>query len=425
MEYNDAIDYINGTSWTGKVPGLGRITQLLHTLGDPQDKLRFVHIAGTNGKGSCAAMLASVLKAAGYKTGLFTSPYLHRFNERMRINGLEIDDAGLAALVERIKPAADAMTDHPSEFELTTAAAMLYFAETDCGAVVLETGLGGRFDATNVIKAPECCVITNIGLDHTGVLGSTVEEIAGEKAGIIKDGCPCVLYCQSENVMDVIRRACRERKAPLTITQPAALTPGFDSTDGQSFTYKGEEYALPLLGRAQLYNAAACIETVGLLNNRGFSIDSLALEAGLYAVEWPARFEILTDEPYFVLDAAHNPQGIQTTAENLKSYFPHQRRVILIGVMADKNWREMADIMAAVGDEFITVSPQSSRALPAGELAEYIESLGKPVRVSDSVEDGVRMALSMGDDSTMICAVGSIYMAGDIRGCFGLGGKNI
>lgn len=425
MNYSEAIEYINGTSWLGKRPCLDRISELMDRLGNPQEGLRFIHVAGTNGKGSCAAMLASILKAAGYKTGLYTSPYLSHFTERMRVNGREIDGARLADLVSAVKPQADAMADHPSEFEMTTAAALLYFKAEDCGAVVLEAGLGGRFDATNVIASPECSVIMNIGLDHTAVLGDTVEKIAAEKAGIIKPGSPCVLYCQQESVMDVVRASCADAGSSLTVTDPAQLTPMFDSRDGQTFSYRGTEYALPLLGRNQLYNAAAALDAADVLRSRGFDIDGHAAEAGLYAVEWPARFELVSDNPWFVVDAGHNPQGAATTAENLKNYFPDERRVIMMGVMADKNWRAMADILAAAGDEFVAVTPQSPRALPAEALAEYIGGLGKPATVCETVEDGVRAAMERAGEDGMVCAVGSIYMCGPIRACFGLGGRTI
>ncbi len=247
MDYKEALEYINKTEWFGSRPGLERITELLEKLGNPQNGMKFIHIAGTNGKGSCAAMTASVLKAAGYKTGLFTSPYLYRFNERMQINGKQIDDDVLAADVSLVKIAADAMADHPTEFELMTAAAMVWFKEQNCDIVVLEVGLGGRLDATNVIKAPEACVIMNIGLDHTAVLGNTVEQIAEEKAGIIKPGADCVLYQQSQSVTEIVRERCDEVGARLHVADFSELHSEFDSLFGQSFTYRGEVYALPLL----------------------------------------------------------------------------------------------------------------------------------------------------------------------------------
>lgn len=425
MTYNEAIEYINGTSWLGKTSCLDRIRELMEKLGDPQKGLKFVHIAGTNGKGSCAAMTASVLKAAGCKTGLYTSPYLARWNERIRVNGRSIEDDEIASITAEIRPIADAMDDHPSEFELATAAAFMYFRDKGCDIVVLETGLGGRFDATNIIDAPECAVITRIGLDHTAVLGGTVEEIAAEKAGIIKRNRPCVLYSQPENAAAVIRNVCAQKNAALTATEPGAIVPQFDSTDGQSFTYRGEEYALPLLGRSQLYNAAVVIDTVGVLRSSGWSIDSHALETGLYAVSWPARFEIVSDDPYFVVDGGHNPQCMESVAANLLEYFPDKRRVVLLGVMADKDWRGMVDALVPAADEFVATQPANERALDYRELSQYIEGLGKPVSGSPYAEDAVRLAMSLGGEEIAVCATGSIYMAGVIRGCFGLGGENL
>lgn len=425
MDCKEALEYMSGTSWQGKRPCLDRIAELMERLGNPQEGLKTVHLAGTNGKGSTAAMIASILKAAGYRTGLYTSPHLLRFSERIRVNGRAIEDGELADIVGRIKPLADAMADHPSEFELATAAAFVYFAEAKCDIAVLETGLGGRFDATNIIRAPECSVICRIGLDHTAVLGDTIEKIAAEKAGIIKPGRPCVLYSQPGEAEDVIKAACEKLNAPLAVTAPEALAPQFDSTDGQSFIYRGVEYALPLLGRTALLNAAAAIDTAGVLRSLGWDIGDHALEAGLYSVSWPARFEIVSDDPYFAVDGGHNPQCMESVAANLAEYFPDRRRIILLGVMADKDWRRMADILAPAADEFVVTQPSGERALPWHELAEYIESLGRPVTGCDSAEDAVRAALSLADENTAVCACGSIYMAGTIRGCFGLGGENL
>ena len=248
MNYQEALAYLNNVEFYGSKPGLERVGELLEKLGSPQKGMRFIHIAGTNGKGSCAAMTASILKAAGYKTGLFTSPYLYRFNERMQINGKQIDDEVLAELVTRVKPIAEAMDDHPTVFELMTATALLWYKEEQCDVAVLEVGLGGRFDATNIIDAPEVAVIMNIGLDHTEILGDTVEQIAFEKAGIIKSGCETVLFQQGEGVTAVVRRRCEELGVPLHIADFSQIHSEFDSLYGQSFTYRGESYALPLLG---------------------------------------------------------------------------------------------------------------------------------------------------------------------------------
>lgn len=420
MDYKEALAYIDGVAWFGSKPGLSRVTELLHALGDPQDRLKFVHIAGTNGKGSCAAMLASVLKAAGYKTGLFTSPYLYRFNERMQINGEEIGNEVLADIVTRVSVPAEKMEDHPTEFELMTAAAMLWYAEAGCDIVVLETGLGGRFDATNVISRPEVSVIMNIGLDHTKVLGDTVEQIAAEKAGIIKPGCPCVLYQQSESVTRVIRDRCVETGSALTVADFSAIKTEFDSLEGQVFTYKGDAYAIPLLGAHQRKNAAVVIEATEVLRRRGWKLPQEDVEHGLYAVSWPARFEPVSEEPYFIVDGGHNPQCAQTVAENLKNYFPLCRRVLLMGVLADKDYKSLSEILAPEADEFVCVTPSSDRALPAEKLAELLRTFGKPVTVCESIKAGVSAAIDAAGPEGMVCAVGSLYMVGEIRACFDL-----
>ena len=420
VTYREAIEYINGVRWLGSKPGLERIRELLRRLGEPQKKLKFVHIAGTNGKGSCAAMLASVLRAAGYRTGLFTSPYLWRFNERMQLNGRPIEDEVLAGITERLKPAAETMEDHPTEFEMMTAAALLWYAEEKCDVVVLEVGLGGRLDATNVIERPEVSVIMNIGLDHTEILGDTLEKIAFEKAGIVKPGCPCVLYAQTEGVERGVREVCAERGAPLRVADFAAIRPEFDSLEGQVFTYKNNAYAIPLLGAHQLKNAAVAIEAADVLRGRGWRIDQTALEHGLYAVSWPARFELLREEPPFVVDGGHNVQCAETVADNLRRYFPDRRRILLIGVLADKDVDGMLRVLAPAADAFVCVTPDSPSALPAEALAERLHPFGKPVTVCAGIPEGVSEARAEAGDEAAVCAVGSLYMAGEIRYCMGM-----
>lgn len=419
MNYKEALDYINGVSWLGSKPGLERVSELLTRLGEPQSKLRFVHVAGTNGKGSTSVMLASVLRRARLKTGLFTSPYVNRFNERMQINGHEIGDEELADVVERIKPHADAMDDHPTEFEMMTAAALLWFCEQGCDVVVCEVGLGGRLDATNVIPYPECSVITNIGLDHTAILGDTLSEIAYEKAGIIKNGCPVVLYQQSYEVTEVIRDVCCERGCELTVPDFDDIVPEFDSRDGQVFSYRGASYAIPLLGAHQLRNAVTVIETVNVLRKRGFEISDDELEAGLYAVSWPARFEILRDDPWFVVDGGHNPQCAEALRDCILKYFPNEKRVLLMGVLADKDYRSIVKILAPLFDAFVTVTPNSPRALDAKDLAALFEEYGREVKTADSIRDGVGLAVGMAQSlGAMVCACGSLYICGEIRECF-------
>lgn len=420
MEYKEAIEYINGGRWFGGRTGLDRMRELMEKLGDPQKELRFVHIAGTNGKGSCAAMLASILKAAGYRTGLFTSPYLSRFNERMQINGKQIEDAALAETVADIRDAADGMDEHPNVFEMVTATALLWFGREKCDIVVLETGLGGRLDATNIIDCPEAAVIMNIGLDHTERLGDTVGKIAAEKAGIIKPGCDVVLYEQGAEATETVRARCEALGARLRIPAFAGITQEFDSLYGQSFSYKGESYALPLLGSCQLRNAATAIETVDVLRERGWKLAQGDVEHGLYAVNWPGRFELIHDEPYFVVDGGHNPQCAQTVVENIGQYFPNARRIMLVGVLADKDYKNMLKILNFKADEYVCITPPSPRALPAEELAKELRRFGKPVTVCAAIEDGVAAATDAAGAQDLVCAVGSLYSVGRIRACFDL-----
>ena len=421
MTYKEALDYISSVERFGSRPGLSRVTELLEKLGQPHKGMKFVHIAGTNGKGSCAAMMASVLKTAGYKTGLFTSPYIFRFNERMQINGKQIDDEVLAEIVEKVKPAAESMEDHPTEFELMTAAALLWYKQENCDIVVLEVGLGGRFDATNIIDAPEAAVIMNIGLDHVNILGDTVEQIAFEKAGIIKPGCDVVLYQQDKSVVEVIRQRCEEEDARLHIADFSAIKPEFDSLMGQSFKFHDDIYAIPLLGAHQLKNAAVVLEAVEVLRARGWKLEQSDVEHGMYAVSWPGRFELINDEPEFIVDGGHNPQCAQSVRENLLSYFPESYRVLLIGVLRDKDFENLTDILNTVAHEYVCISPDNPRALPAAELADSLEKYGKNVTVCTSIEDGVETAMDIAAaKGGMVCAVGSLYSVGDIRAYFEL-----
>lgn len=418
MNYTESLDYLLASEWFGSKPGTERVGGLLEKLGNPQEGLKYIHITGTNGKGSCAAMAASVLKAAGYKTGLYTSPYLYRFNERMQINSKQIDDEVLAELMTRVRPAADAMEEHPTVFEMITAAALLWFKEESCNVVVLEAGMGGSGDATNVISAPEAAVIMNIGLDHVGILGNTVEEIAREKAGIIKRGCDCVLYEQSESVEGIVRERCEAEGVSLRVADFSAISSEFDSLFGQSFTYRGEPYALPLLGAHQLKNAAVVLELVEVLRARGWKLEQTDVEHGLYAVSWPGRFELLSDEPMFVVDGGHNPQCALTVRDNLLHYFPDSRRILLMGILRDKDYASLTDILDETADEYICISPDSPRALSAEELGEHLKRYGKPVTVCESIKDGVTAALEHCGENDMVCAVGSLYSVGEIRACF-------
>lgn len=420
MTAEEALNFIHEKMWRGSKPGLDRTRLLLKALGDPQDSLRFIHISGTNGKGSIAAMLASILTAAGHVTGLYTSPYITRFNERMQVDGQPISDGELAELTALCAPAALAMEDRPTEFELVTAIAFLFFKRRGCGVVVLETGMGGRLDSTNVIKDPLCTVISNIGLDHTRELGDTVEKIAAEKAGIIKPLRPTVIYDLPPSVRAVILEKCREAGSPLYAADFGQIISETDGTDGQTFSYKSHRRLfLPLLGEHQLKNAAVALETVDLLRENGVEIGESAVPDGLKSTVWPARFEILSENPCFVLDGGHNPQCAETVAENLRRYFPGRKTVILFGVLADKDVDGLASILNTAADEFFTITPNSPRALSAEALAERLRVFGKSVTACGSIDQGVDAALAAAGDGGVVCAVGSLYSAGAIRAHFG------
>ena len=414
MTIEQAMELIHGVAWRGSRPGLARVRELLHRLGDPQDGLQFVHIAGTNGKGSTAAMLASILRAAGYTTGLFTSPYLERFAERMQVNGVPVPDAEFAAVCEALQPCIAAMDDPPTEFELVTAAAMLWFRRRGCDVVVLEVGLGGRLDATNVIAAPACAVITNIGLDHTEILGDTLAQIAREKAGILKPGTRAVSYPQTPEVRAVLHEICAQRGIPLTEVDAAAIAPLTDGVDGQTFTYRGAEYTLPLLGAHQLRNAAVALTTVEVLRRRGWRISEDAVRRGLASVTWPGRFQVVRRRPTVILDGGHNPQCMESLAAAIREYLPGQPVTVLTGVLADKDFGQMYDALAPLAARFITVTPPNPRALDASELAAFLRRYGKPVTACGSVADGVRQMLAdTPRDGAAVCC-GSLYLLGDV-----------
>lgn len=416
----EAIAFIHEKVWQGSKPGLARTRELLSKMGDPQKRLRFVHIAGTNGKGSTSAMLASILRAAGLTTGLYTSPYISEFSERMQIGGKQVSGEELGSITEFCAPLALSMEDRPTEFELVTAIAMEYFARGNCDVVVLETGMGGRLDSTNVIENPLCSVITNIGLDHTRELGDTVEKIAAEKAGIIKRGCPTVTYELPESILDVISARCREMYSPLTRADFGAIKTISDSRKGQLFSYREfENLALPLLGSHQLKNAAVALEAVKVLRSRGYTISDEAIRRGLCETEWPARFEIVSEKPFFIVDGGHNPQCAETVRDNLLKYFPDTKRVILFGVLADKDYMGQAELLNAAADAFVTITPKSSRALGAAELAEKLKIFGKPVTACKSIESGIKQAIGLAGEGGTVCSVGSLYTAGLVRAYFG------
>lgn len=420
MTYEEALSYIHSICWKGSKLGLDRTRELLGKLDDPQKELKFIHIAGTNGKGSTAAMLSSILEEAGYQVGLYTSPFINRFNERMQVNHQPIPDEELAALTEYVRPYADAMADSPTEFELITALAMVWFARQKCDIVVLEVGMGGELDSTNIIDVPEAAVIAAMGLDHVKELGPTMADIARAKAGIIKEGGRVVSYGGNPEADEVIAAVCRARNASLCQPDFSAIVPGDFSLEGQTFSYKGwRGLRIPLVGAYQMNNAAVVLETVEVLRQRGWNISDEAVRQGLADTRWPARFEVLRRDPVFIVDGGHNPHGIRATAESLSRLFPGRKITFVTGVMADKDVEHILGLIVPLADQFFTVRPDNPRAMDAGELAARIEAMGAKATACASVRDGVDRAIQAEGPHGVACALGSLYMSGEVRSCFG------
>lgn len=420
MTYEEALSYIHSICWKGSKLGLDRTRELLGKLDDPQKELKFIHIAGTNGKGSTAAMLSSILEEAGYRVGLYTSPFINRFNERMQVNHQPIPDEELAALTEYVRPHADAMADSPTEFELITALAMVWFARQKCDIVVLEVGMGGELDSTNIIDVPEAAVIAAMGLDHVKELGPTMADIARAKAGIIKEGGRVVSYGGNPEADEVIAAVCRARNASLCQPDFSAIVPGDFSLEGQTFSYKGwRGLRIPLVGAYQMNNAAVVLETVEVLRQRGWSVSDEAVRKGLADTRWPARFEVLRRDPVFIVDGGHNPHGIRATAESLRRLFPGRKITFVTGVMADKDVEHILGLIVPLADQFFTVRPDNPRAMDAGELAARIEAMGAKATACASVRDGVDRAIQAEGPHGVACALGSLYMSGEVRSCFG------
>lgn len=363
-------------------------------------------------------MLDAILRRAGYRVGLYISPYIQDFCERMQVDGENISGQDLAAITERVRREADGMEDHPSQFELVTAIAMEYFLQRRCDIVVLEVGMGGALDSTNVIDAPEAAVITNIGLEHTEYLGDTLEEIAATKAGIIKPGCSCVCYDGATEVTAVIRSVCAQNHVPLTCAGRFPVKTVRQDLNGQVFSWRGGEYQLSLLGPHQVRNAAVVLETVEALRERGWRIPEEAVRAGLREVKWPARLEILSREPLFILDGGHNPQCAEALMNSVGELLRGRRIVSLCGVLADKNYPRMMELMMPCAQEFVCLTPVSDRALPAQALADYLKEHGAKARACADIPDGIRAALTAAGEDGVVIAFGSLYLAGAVRTAF-------
>ncbi|MDW7676722.1 MAG: folylpolyglutamate synthase/dihydrofolate synthase family protein [Bacillota bacterium] len=429
MNINEALEYIHGTYQFGSKLGLTNIKTLLKKLGNPEEGLRVIHVAGTNGKGSVCSMLQSILTAAGYKTGLYTSPYIQRFNERIRIGEEMIPDDDLAMMTAEVKVAVDAMLSegltHPTEFEVVTAIGFLYFAREQVDVLVLEVGLGGRLDATNVVNHPMVSVITPVDYDHMEYLGDTLAAIAGEKAGIIKTDCPVVVGQQLPEALEVIRAKTVQLGAPCYLAVPEAITVHESRLHGQVFsaTLNGVSYdhlrvALP--GLHQVDNCLVALQVLQLLQQEsGFAIPEEALRKGLDTVHWMGRLEILQYDPLFILDGAHNLSGARSLAGSIQLLLPDQPVTLLTGMMADKDVRGFLKILLPKVSQVVVTRPDNPRAMAAETLALVItDSFShevKEVHVEAEPERAVEKALAITPkDGAVICA-GSLYLLGSVR----------
>ncbi len=416
MNATEAIEYIHSVCWKGSVLGLGRTQELLRRMGNPEKKLKFVHIAGTNGKGSTAAMTASILRKAGYRTGLYTSPYIYRFHERMQVDGEEISDQELVEVTEYVKPLAESMEESPTEFELVSCIAFEYFARKKCDIVVLEVGMGGAMDSTNVIEVPEVAVITNIGLDHTEVLGDTVEKIAATKAGIFKENGHAVIYRSSPSVERVLEDICKERHVHLKKADFDSLVLHSHGLEGQVFDCgQRKNLQLPLLGDHQLHNAAVVLSTVDTLIEEGWKISEDNIREGLRDTRWPGRFDIVGRDPLFIIDGGHNPQCFEALVKNIEDYLAGRRIVALTGVLADKDYAQMYKPVMPLVSQFVCITPPNPRKLEAKLLAEYLQEAGATATSCESIEEGVKTAIELAGRDGVVMCFGSLYTIGSVR----------
>lgn len=416
MTVEQALEYIHSNYWNGGSFGLERTRELLRRMGNPEKDLKFIHIAGTNGKGSTAAMSANILRKAGYTVGLYTSPYIFKFHERMQVNGQCISDEELVEITEQIKPLTDTMESQPSEFELVTCIAFEYFKRHHCDIVSLEVGLGGELDSTNVIPPAEVSVITNIGLDHTELLGDTLEKIAETKSKIIKPGTQAVTYREPASVEAVFEARCKEVGADWTKADFDSLHLVRASLEGQVFDWGPyKELHLPLLGQHQLKNAATVLTIMQVMQKKGWKISEQNIRDGIATVSWPGRFELVAKDPLFIVDGGHNPQCIEALVNNVRDYLGGRKLVILTGVLADKDYHQMYADMSQFASQFVTVTPCNPRALKAQELKEYLSRYGKPITACDTVEEGVKLAKELAGKDGVVLAYGSLYMVGDIE----------
>ena len=418
MDYEESLEYIANFPRFKKEPSLDEMKMLLAKLGDPQNRLKSINVAGTNGKGSTVAMLSSVLSTAGYKTGRYISPYVLEFRERMMINGKMIGKKRLAKIVETVKEKADELMENGivlNAFEVTTACAMLWFAEEECDFVVLEAGLGGRFDATNTIPEPVLQIITAVGLDHMEQLGDTVAKITAEKCGILRPGCTLLTSPgQEQEALTVMLNKCAELDA--TFVTGAAGRAKIVSCDasGMDVLVGKTELSLSLGGRHQINNLLTVYSAVSILKEKHFVIKDEHLVEGIAATKFPARFELCSKEPMVILDGAHNPQAAKALVENVKEFLP-EKRTLLCGMMADKDCETVMAELAPCFERIITVPVQNPRMVLPEKLAEIAAKYCKNVKTEQNAKEALESVLEKLESEEALVVAGSLYLASELR----------
>lgn len=425
MNYNEALQFIHESHKFGMRLGLDNIKKLLELLGNPQNNLNIIHVAGTNGKGSTCSFISSILKESGYKVGLYTSPFLETFTERIRVNGENIREKEVGKIVSLIKEKIEIMVSegysYPTEFEIVTAMAFYYYNQEKVDFVALEVGLGGRYDATNVIDKPLVSAITSISLDHTGILGDTLGKIAFEKGGIIKEDCPTIVYPQQEEASEVIKNICAEKKSKYMECDFKNIEIKSSNINSQIYNcnINGKELRdleIKLIGDHQIKNSIVALNVIDYLNDiKITNISEENIRKGLLETKWPGRIEKISENPMFIIDGAHNEEGAKSLANSIDKYFENKNKILVIGMLEDKDIESVLHLLIPKFNNVITTTPDNPRAIDANKLKEKIERYNIEVTCKPNIKEAVDYALEISNKDDVIISAGSLYMIGNVR----------
>lgn len=419
MNYNEALNFIHSRDKFGSRPGMERIEALCNAFDNPQDKLKYVHVAGTNGKGSTCHMIASVLSESGYKVGLFTSPFVVDFRERIQINGEMISQEDLAEIISEVKPVVEKLSKQgiePTEFEIITITAFLYFLRQNCDIVVLEVGLGGLLDSTNIIKKSEVSVITSISLDHINILGDTLLKIAEQKCGIFKEGGNVVGYPQPDFAVErFIKDKAKEKNCKYFPHELSKIRLVREEIDGSTIIYAGCTFKIPLTGKHQLYNFATAVAAINVLKQNGWNVTYKSLIDGISKVKVPARTEIVSHTPLTIIDGGHNAEGVDALCNTLVKFCANRKIIAVFGMMKDKDYRYAVKKLAPLCERIYTTEASNPRTLDAKSLAKEVKQYCKKVRPEPNPEKAYYKALKKAKDDDVVLVCGSLYLASDVK----------